>query len=134
MRKEKALFGGELSGHLYFRKNNYAESEFIPVAEVMNMLPDGSSLSEMLKPFRKYYSTGELNFAAKENKLKEVEDKYSKEAKEIDHLDGLTMDFDSWWFNLRKSNTENLLRLNLEADTKELMERKKKEIVGLIRR
>jgi len=83
MRKEKALFGGELSGHLYFRKNNYAESEFIPVAEVMNMLPDGSSLSEMLKPFRKYYSTGELNFAAKENKLKEVEDKYSKEAKEV---------------------------------------------------
>ncbi|HLC89276.1 MAG TPA: phosphomannomutase/phosphoglucomutase, partial [Candidatus Nanoarchaeia archaeon] len=134
MRKEKAVFGGELSGHLYFKQNNYTESEFIQIALVMNILSNGKRLSELLRPFRKYYSTGELNFAVKENKLKDIEDKYKKEAKRIDHLDGLTMYFDSWWFNLRKSNTEDLLRLNLEADTEELMERKKKELVYLIKK
>ena len=133
MRKEKAIFGGELSGHLYFKKNNYAESVFIPVALVMNMLSNGKSLSEVLKPFRKYYSSGELNFAAKESKFKGIEANYKKEAKSIDHLDGLTIFFNRWWFNLRRSNTEDLLRLNLEADTKELMERKKKELVSSLK-
>ena len=133
MRKEKAVFAGELSGHLYFKENNYAESSFIPVALVMNILSDGKNLSDVLKPFRKYYSTGEINFTAKESKLKDLENKYMKEAKKIDYLDGLTMFFDGWWFNLRRSNTEDLLRLNLEADTKELMERKKKELVRLIK-
>ena len=133
MRTEKAIFGGELSGHLYFKKNNYAESAFIPVALVMNMLSNGKSLSEILKPFRKYYSSGELNFTAKESKFKGIEAHYKKEAQKIDHLDGLTIFFNRWWFNLRRSNTEDLLRLNLEADTKELMERKKKELVSLLK-
>ncbi len=135
MREEKALFAGELSGHLYYKENNYTESPFITTALIVNLLSETSkTLSQLIKPFRKYCASGEINSEVKDKnkKMKEVEEKYKDEALEVKHLDGLSMYFKGWWFNLRKSNTENLLRLNLEANSKELMEEKKNELLGLL--
>jgi len=135
MRQEKIKFAGELSGHMYYQENNYCESSFISTAMVINLLSSSrQKLSELVNPLRKYFSTGEINTAVK-NKLaviKQVEQKYSSQAQKVLHLDGLSMYFKDWWFNLRASNTEDALRLNLEADSNGLMEKKKKEILGIL--
>ena len=133
MREEKALFAGELSGHLYYQENNYTESVFISAAIIMNLLSDNGSLSSLVKPLRKYYATGEINSEVedKDAKIQEVEKKYKGK---IVKLDGLSVYFDDWWFNLRKSNTEPLLRLNLEANSKKLMEEKRDELLKVIRK
>lgn len=136
MRDEDATFAGELSGHMYFKEHNFTESSFIPVAYIMNLLSEEEKpISELIKPLMRYCQSGEINseVADKDSKLAEIEVKYKEHAKEIKHLDGLSMYFDGWWFNLRKSNTEPLLRLNLEADKKELMESKRDELLNLIR-
>jgi phosphomannomutase len=85
-------------------------------------------------PLLRYYHSGEINFEVsdKEGKIKELEKKYSSLAKEVSHLDGIRLDFDDWWFNVRASNTEPLLRLNLEAKSERLMEEKKKELETII--
>lgn len=135
MREKEALFAGELSGHLYYRENNYSESVFISAALIMNLLSSkGVSLSTLVRPLRKYFSSGEINTAVKDKdkKIKDIEKHYKEKAQEILNLDGLSMYFKGWWFNLRKSNTESLLRLNLEADSKELMEEKREEILRLL--
>lgn len=135
MREEKSLFAGELSGHMYYRDNNYTESTFISLAEILNLISEKNKpLSELVKPLKKYSASGEINSEVKDKdaKLLEIEKMYKDKAIEILHLDGLSMYFKGWWFNLRKSNTEPLLRLNLEADTRKMMEEERDEVLRLI--
>jgi len=121
----KAPFGGELSGHFYFQDNFYCDSGMLALVHVVNMLTrEGKPLSELIAAVKRYASCGERNFENAEQdatiqRLAEV----FKDAR-IDYLDGITVQYKDWWFNVRKSNTEPLLRLNLEADTPELMEEK----------
>ncbi len=134
MREKDGLFAGELSGHYYFRDNFYTDSGVIAAVKLIEIMSKHSKpLSELIKPFKKYYQSGELNSEVKDKqkKIKEIE-KHYKNA-EIKHIDGLSIYFKDWWFNIRPSNTEDLLRLNLEADSKELLEIKKKELLELIK-
>jgi phosphomannomutase len=133
MRKVGCIVGGELAGHYYFKDNWYADSAIIAVIEVLNAIGlSAHKLSELVKPLRKYAQTGEVNFKVddKEAVFKKVEEAYP-EAK-IDHLDGVTVSFDDWWFNLRASNTEPLVRLNLETTERGKLQEKFKEVAALV--
>jgi len=135
MRDEKAIFAGELSGHFYYKDSFFTESSFITTAIILNILEEeDKQLSEIAKPLRKYCQSGEINSDVKDKdtKLKELENKF-KDADKILHLDGLSIYYKDWWFNVRPSNTEPLLRLNLEANTQELMEGKRDKILEIIR-
>lgn len=137
MREKNVIFAGEISGHFYYQKNNYTESPFISVIFIANILSNSlNSLSNLIKPFQKYFSSGEINFQVKDKNLKinEIKKKFKKKALKIEKLDGLSIYFQDWWFNIRKSNTENLLRLNLEADTKKLMKQKISKLVKIIKK
>lgn len=120
LREHQGVFGGELSGHFYFRDNSFADSGAIALASLLSMLGRGDQpLSAMVEPFRRYPQSGEINFhvADKQAVLDSLKSKYVDIAA-IDELDGVTIDaFDArgWWFNVRASNTEPLLRLNAEA-------------------
>ncbi|MBW2974664.1 phosphomannomutase/phosphoglucomutase [Candidatus Woesearchaeota archaeon] len=134
MRKEDAIFAGELSGHFYFKDNFYTDSAIIAALKLIQIISDkGKRLSELVRPLRKYFASGEINSEVedKEGKMKELAKRY-KEGK-ISWLDGVRIDFRDWWFNVRPSNTEPLLRLNLEAKSKKLMEEKRDEVLGIIR-
>ncbi len=128
MRKHDAPFGGELSGHYYFRDNYFADSGLLALIKVLNIISqDQRPVSQIVSSIRKYHATGEINFKVSDpdRVLAEVESYFSQfSPREVMKLDGLTMDFGDWWFNLRKSNTEPLVRLNLEANTEELMREK----------
>lgn len=118
----KAVFGGELSGHFYFRDNFYADSGAIAFARVLSVLSaQPGTLSQLMKPLYKYSQSGEMNFQVedKDGKIAELAATYKDG--QIDYLDGITVDLGSWWFNVRKSNTEPLLRLNLEANSPNLL-------------
>jgi phosphomannomutase len=136
MRKHDAAFGGEHSGHFYFRDNYFADSGIIAmltVAELVGRQED--PLSELLAPIDPYLRSGEINSEVEDQDevLKRVEEHYAeRDDPEIDHLDGLTVDYGDWWFNLRPSNTEPLLRLNVEASGRETMEKKRDELLELI--
>ena len=133
MRNRQAVFGGELSGHYYFRDNFYADSGMIALIEVLNIMSAANApLSQIVAPLRRYWSTGEINFevADVDHTLHAVEEKF-KDGR-ISHLDGLSVQYEDWWFNLRPSNTEPLVRLNLEAESRELMERGRQEVVAVI--
>ncbi len=135
LRKEKALFAGELSGHFYFRDNFYADSGIIAALKIIELVSNTDmDLSDLVKPLRKYYKTPEINSEVedKKEKMRDLAELY-KDGK-ISLLDGIRIDFDDWWFNVRPSNTEPLLRLNLEAKSKGLMEEKRDEVLALIRR
>jgi phosphomannomutase len=130
LRKEGGLFGGELSGHFYFRENFYSDSGIIALIEVLNILgADPRPFSEVVRELRKYPSTGEINFEVedKDGVIRSLAEIYHDGA--IDYLDGITVRYPAWWFNVRKSNTEPLLRLNLEARDPSLFEAKKAELV-----
>src|SRR5215217_9570560 len=137
MRKNNAAFGGEHSGHFYFRDNYFADSGIVAmltIAELVGRQKDPPS--DLLAPIDPYIRSGELNseVSDQEATLEKVEEQYSKrDNPEIDHLDGLTVDFGGWWFNLRPSNTEPLLRLNVEAKDHETMEKERDELLDLIR-
>lgn len=133
MRKNDAALGGELSGHYYFRDNYYADSGQIAMMKFMNLISkEGKKVSEIVNPLRKYFATGEINFEVedKDGKMKELAAAYKDG--EVYYLDGISVKYPDWWFNVRPSNTEPALRLNLEANTKALMEKKKAEIVALL--
>lgn len=135
MREQNAIFGGEHSGHFYFRDNYYADSGLIALLVVLELVSrEGKPVSELLKPLDRRFRSGEINsrVADVKAKLAEIEGHYA-DAREIDHLDGVTVQYDDWWFNVRPSNTEPLLRLNVEADTPELLARKRDEVLALIR-
>jgi phosphomannomutase len=134
MAETKAIFGGEHSGHYYFRDNYRADSGMVAALLVLEALSlyEGP-MSELLRPFQRYAASGEIN--------SEVEDQHAKidrlaelyaDGKQ-DHTDGLTVEYEDWWFNCRPSNTEPLLRLNLEARTEELMGAKRDEVLAHIR-
>jgi len=134
LRQHDAILGGEVSGHFYWRDNFYADSGVIAMIEVLNILGTARRpLSEVMKPLKRYFSTGETNFDVddKVGKIRELAEIFNDGRQ--DTMDGLTVEYDNWWFNVRPSNTEPKLRLNLEADTPELMEEKKAEVVAAIR-
>jgi phosphomannomutase len=136
MRKEDAAFGGEVSGHYYFRDFTQADSGVVPFLLMLELVSRrGRPLSEILAPLRKrHFITGEINTAVADValKLQELKERYASEGR-ITHLDGISVDADDWHFNVRPSNTEPLLRLNLEARSQELMERKRDEVQAVIR-
>jgi phosphomannomutase len=136
MRKEGAVFGGEVSGHYYFRDFTQADSGVVPFLLMLELISKrGKKLSELLAPYReRYFLTGELNtpVADVEGKLQELEERFGPEG-QVSHLDGLSVETADWHFNVRPSNTEPLLRLNLEALSQELMERKRDEVLSVIR-
>jgi len=129
----KGIFGGELSGHFYFRDNFYCDSGMLAFAHVINVLTEENKpLSRLIKPLRRYVSSGERNFQNedKDATIRALAERY--EDGQIDYLDGITVQYEDWWFNVRKSNTEPLLRLNLEAKTKTLMQKKLAEVGPLL--
>jgi phosphomannomutase len=134
MRKEDAAFAGEVSGHYYFRDFSQADSGVVPFLLMLELISKrGQPLSEILAPLReRHFITGELNTPVPDValKLQELKERYSDGR--ISHLDGISVDFDDWHFNVRPSNTEPLLRLNLEATSEELMERKRDEVLQVI--
>ncbi|MBV9707340.1 MAG: phosphomannomutase/phosphoglucomutase [Chloroflexi bacterium] len=136
MRQYNAIFGGEHSGHFYFRDNWYADSGLIAFLIILELVSsEGKSLSELLKPLDHGFRSGEINstMSDTQHKLHALQEHFGKGALSVDHLDGLTLDYGNWWFNVRPSNTEPLLRLNVEADTKALMEQKRDEVLAFIR-
>ncbi len=135
MRREPVLFGGEVSGHYYFRENHNADSGFIPALLILDLLSHrGATMSELLEPLRaRYFISGEINstvgdVAAVQARL---EERFADG--EVSHLDGVSVDYPSWHFNVRPSNTEPLVRLNLGADSRELMEEKRDLVLSVIR-
>ena len=135
MRDEDAIFGGEHSGHFYFRDNWYADSGLIAALTVLQLISDeGKPLSEVIGPIDTRFRSGEINTRVADAKqvMADVEKRYAAEGATIDHLDGVTIGFPDWWFNLRASNTEPLLRLNAEAETPELLATKTAEVRSMI--
>jgi len=133
LRTARAVFGGELSGHFYYRDNFFADSGFITLVHLINILSKASQpISELVKPLRRYFSSGEINFAVddKDAMMKEMSKRFSQG--EADDLDGITIQFKDWWFNCRPSNTEPFLRLNIEAKTKGLLDKQLAEIKDIL--
>src|SRR5579864_9419637 len=134
MREQNAIFGGEHSGHFYFRDHYYADSGLIALLVVLELISrENKPVSELLKPLDRRFRSGEINSRVDDvhAKLAEIERRYA-DARDIDHLDGVTVQYDDWWFNVRPSNTEPLLRLNVEAGSPALLERKRDEVLALI--
>ena len=136
MRAEGSLFGGEVSGHYYFRDFYNADSGTIPALLILEKLSvEGRRMSELVGDYRsRYFISGEINSEVSDQqaKMAEIEERYSDGR--IDHLDGVSVDYDDWHFNVRPSNTEPLLRLNLESLVSvQDMEAKRDEVLGLIR-
>jgi phosphomannomutase len=137
MAESGAVFGGEHSGHYYFRDNYRADSGLIATMVVLGMMSSAEvPLSEMRRPFERYVASGEINTEVADPKavLSDVESVYAARGADIDHLDGLTVDSGDWWFNLRPSNTEPLLRLNLEAPDQDRCRRRTDEVLSLFGR
>jgi phosphomannomutase len=134
MKKHNAIFGGEHSGHFYFRNNWFADSGLIALLVCLELISEENRpLSALVKSIDPYFRSGEINSRVYDipKKLNEIERQYS--SGKIDYLDGITAEFEDWWFNLRPSNTEPLVRLNIEADAKDKLEEKKAELLKLIR-
>jgi phosphomannomutase len=138
MAQSGAIFGGEHSGHFYFKDFWRADSGALAALHVIAALGSSKvSLSKLLKPYQRYFSSGEINSEVKDAQkaISAIEQKYAQlNSVAIDHLDGLTVNGDTWWFNLRPSNTEPLLRLNVEAKTLARMEKIKDEVLATVRK
>jgi phosphomannomutase len=135
MREQDIMFGGEHSGHFYFKDNWYADSGMIALMQCLEVFSEaGKPVSEVIAPIDTRFRSGEINSRVKDipAKLQELQDHY-KDA-QIDHLDGVTISFPNWWFNVRPSNTEPLLRLNVEGDTQALMEQHRDDLLAIIRK
>jgi len=133
VRETGAVFGGELSGHYYYRDNYCADSGVITFIKMLNLLGStDAKMSELLAPVRKYAQSGEINFEVedKDAKIKEIAEVFADG--EIDYLDGITVQYKNWWFNVRPSNTEPVLRLNAEADNPELLDKGMKRVMALL--
>ncbi len=129
LKDTQAIFGGELSGHFYYRDNFYADSGMITLVHLLNILTESETpISELIDPLLHYHSSGEINFEVedKDAMMKHMGEKYSDG--EIDHLDGITIQYKDWWFNCRASNTEPLLRLNVEATSADILAEKLDEL------
>ncbi|MEX0993753.1 MAG: phosphomannomutase/phosphoglucomutase [Solirubrobacterales bacterium] len=135
MREEDAAFAGEVSGHYYFRDFWYADSGTVPALLILELLSKrGKRMSELLAPFRaRYFISGEINSEVgdQQARMAEIAERYSDG--EVSRLDGISVDYETWHFNVRPSNTEPLLRLNLEGSSQQEMERRRDELLALIR-
>jgi phosphomannomutase len=135
MREEGAVFGGEVSAHYYFRDFSQADSGVVPFLLLLELVSArGEKLSQILAPYReRFFLTGEINMPVADvaAKLRQLEERYADAR--IGRLDGISVDYDDWHFNVRPSNTEPLLRLNLEAFSQETMEARRDEVLELIR-
>jgi phosphomannomutase len=138
MREENAIFGGEVTGHYYFRDNFFADNGFIPALLILELMSrKGQTLRELLEPLReKYFISGEINtrvgdMATVQEKIDGVSLLYNEGR--VYSLDGISAEFPDWHFNVRASNTEPMLRLNLEATTQAMMEEKRDEVLAYIR-
>lgn len=134
MRESGAVFAGELSGHYFFEENSKAEMATLAAMMLLNLMNDtGKKMSELTTELKRYSHSGEINsdVADKDAVMAKLKELYKDG--QLDERDGIRIDFPDWWFNVRPSNTEPKLRLNLEADTKELMEKKRDEVLGIIR-
>jgi len=134
MRENNAIFAGELSGHYYFRDNYFTESSSMAIICVANIVSkSGKPLSDLIKPIKRYFASGEINSEVKSTAivLEVLKKKYNDGT--LIELDGVSVEYGDWWFNVRASNTEPLIRLNLEAKNKPLMENKRNELLAIIR-
>ena len=134
MREKDAIFAGELSGHYYFKENSFAESSALAVIFIANLVSQSDKpLFELVAPMQRYFASGEINSTVADSLL--VFDKLRSTYADADkmELDGLSFEYPTWWFNVRRSNTEPLVRLNLEAKTKAEMEAKRDEVLAIIR-
>jgi phosphomannomutase len=136
MRQEDAVFGGEHSGHFYFRDNWYADSGMAALLFALEAVSEANQpLSEVIAPLDHRFRSGEINSEVSDAAavMRSIEEHYRAEGAEIDHLDGVTVSFPTWWFNVRASNTQPLLRLNIEVDDREMLKKKAAEVLALIR-
>jgi phosphomannomutase len=134
MREQDVVFGGEHSGHFYFRDNWYADSGMIALMQCLELFSETNKpVSEFITPIDTRFRSGEINTEVKDvrGKMREIEEFYK--GAQVDHLDGVTISYPDWWLNVRPSNTEPLLRLNVEGDTRILMEKHRDEALELIR-
>ena len=134
MRENNAVFAGELSGHYYFKENYFAESSSLAALYIANLVSQSDkTLSELVKPVQKYFASGEINSEVENTRevLEHLKSKY-RDGSMIE-LDGLSVEYKDWWFNVRASNTEPLIRLNLEAKSRGQMEAKRDELLAVIR-
>jgi phosphomannomutase len=137
MAEHKAVFGGEHSGHFYFKDFWRADSGMLAALHAIAALLDSNlKLSELLAKYNRYFLSGEINTRVvdQQSAIKRIKERYqaSTEPLKFDELDGLTVAASDWWFNVRPSNTEPLLRLNVEANTREEMERIKASVLELM--
>jgi phosphomannomutase len=133
LRRRNGVFGGELAGHYYFRDNYYADCAVLAVVEILDLLwKTGRPLSALVEPLRRYHKSPEINFEVedKQGRMAALAERYSDG--EIDHLDGITVQYPSWWFNVRPSNTEPYLRLVLEAESAGELAARRAELEGLL--
>ncbi|HEX8983263.1 MAG TPA: phosphomannomutase/phosphoglucomutase [Ktedonobacterales bacterium] len=136
MRQENAIFGGEHSGHFYFRDNWFADSGLIAFLIVLELVSvSGKTVTQLVGEVDTRFRSGEVNSEVQDQKgrMAAIEQKYAAEGAQIDHLDGITIGFPTWWANVRPSNTEPLLRLNVEADTQAELEQRRDEVLAVIR-
>lgn len=134
MQKTKSIFGGELSGHYYFSDNAYMENGFAPTLIILEMMSKSNKkLSELVKNLGEYYVSGEINFTVNDAKqiMNNIEKKYSDTGK-IEKIDGITLNFDQWSFNVRPSANDPVLRLNVEANSQDLLDEKIDEMKEMI--
>ena len=135
MREQGAIFAGELSGHYFFEENSKSEMATLAVLILTNLMNEtGKKMSELTNRLKRYYQSGEINSEVEDKNavFEKLKEKYADG--KLDTLDGIRIDYLDWWFNVRASNTEPKIRLNLEAKTKELMEEKREEVLAIIRR
>jgi phosphomannomutase len=134
MRENDAIFAGELSGHYYFRHNFYTESSSLATLCVANLVSASDRpLSELVRPLRRYAASGEINSKVVDTAAVLARLKATYADGRLATLDGISVEYADWWFNVRASNTEPFIRLNLEAKTPDLMARKRDEVLALIR-
>lgn len=133
LRDKDGIFGGELAGHYYFRDNYYADSALMAVVEIINLVRHrGEKMSEIVAPLLRYAKSQEINFEVedKQGKIAELAKRYADG--QIDYLDGITVGYDDWWFNVRPSNTEPFLRLVLEARDDEMLAARRADLEALL--
>ncbi len=134
MRRENAVFGGEVSGHYYFRDHYYADNGFIPLLAILTMLSESrGTMSELIASLGSYYVSGEINSTVPDTQeaLRRIESRY--EDGRLDFTDGISVDYPAWHFNVRPSANDPVLRLNLEATSQEMMQQKRDEVLAVIR-
>ena len=136
MRTNDCIFGGEHSGHFFYRDMYFADSAIVTAAVVMEIVSkSGKKFSELVRGYERYFAIEETNFSVEDKAAvtKKLEDQYGAVANSVDRLDGITFEFEDWWFNVRGSNTEPKLRLNLEATTVELRDAKFAELGAVLK-